>query len=367
LLHDFLDTHRDELARRCRAKVALRRDPRATDDAMEHGIPLFLGQLIATLQGEVREDASRVGTREGSTMMAEGAAKHGHELLERGYTIDQVVHDYGDLCQAATELAIETRAAISVSEFQTLNRCLDEAIAGAVHEFGAQRDASTSRATGSETRERLGHLAHELRNHVNTAVLAFTAIKLGGVAPGGATSAVLERSLIGLGKLIDRTIADARLSSPAAVRRTRLDVGAFLLHVRVGALLIAQNHGCEFNVLPVAAGTMIEVDEDLLHSAVSNLLENAFKYTRPHTRVTLSATRSDGRVRISVEDHCGGVPANVVRSLLVPFKRGHDDATGLRPGLSITREAVDAIGGELRVHDNLGAGCVFTVDLPSAP
>ncbi len=63
------------------------------------------------------------------------AAKHGHELLQHGFTVNQVVHDYDDLCQAVTELAIEKNAPVSPGEFKTLNRCLDQAIADAVSEL----------------------------------------------------------------------------------------------------------------------------------------------------------------------------------------------------------------------------------------
>ena len=56
------------------------------------------------------------------------AVEHGHDLLVQGFTVSQVVHDYGDVCQAITELAVETNASISTEDFQTLNRCLDDAI-----------------------------------------------------------------------------------------------------------------------------------------------------------------------------------------------------------------------------------------------
>jgi hypothetical protein len=51
------------------------------------------------------------------------AAHHGSELLLRGFPVDQVVHDYGDLCQAITGLAFEQKAPIQADEFKTLNRC----------------------------------------------------------------------------------------------------------------------------------------------------------------------------------------------------------------------------------------------------
>src|SRR5690606_31290206 len=84
------------------------------------------------------------------------AAAHGRELLEMGFTIDQVVHDYGDLCQAITDLAVERDAPFSVDEFRTLNRCLDNAIADAVTEFSYQRDIFRSKEQAAEVNQRIG-------------------------------------------------------------------------------------------------------------------------------------------------------------------------------------------------------------------
>ena len=97
----------------------------------------------------------------------------------------QVVHDYGDLCQAITDVAIEQNAAVSAAEFRTLNRCLDNAIADAVTEFGRQRDELASDESTRATNERLGILAHELRNLVHRAILAVATIKEGSVGLGG--------------------------------------------------------------------------------------------------------------------------------------------------------------------------------------
>jgi hypothetical protein len=68
------------------------------------------------------------------------AALHGTELLRLGYPVDQVVHHYGDVCQAVTDLAVKRKARITTDEFRTLNRCLDEAIADAVTSFVDERE-----------------------------------------------------------------------------------------------------------------------------------------------------------------------------------------------------------------------------------
>ena len=90
--------------------------------------------------------------------MGVAAAAHGSQLLKLGFSVDQVVHDYGDVCQAITDLAFERQAAFPIQEFRTLNRCLDNAIADAVTEFSRLREISLSREQGASANERLGFL-----------------------------------------------------------------------------------------------------------------------------------------------------------------------------------------------------------------
>jgi hypothetical protein len=166
MLHEFLITNRDELIRRCRARVAKRTAPQPTAAELDYGIPLFLNQLISTLRSDI--DGSQSESSASRAEFAAAAQQHGDALQKRGFSIDQVVHDYGDLCQTAMELAAETRAPITVEEFRTFNRCLDNAIADAVTEFGHQRDRKVSAQGATAMSERLGSLAHELRNFLNT-------------------------------------------------------------------------------------------------------------------------------------------------------------------------------------------------------
>ena len=80
--------------------------------------------------------------------IADSAILHGHDLLLQGFTVSQVVHDYGDVCQSITELAVEMEVPISTDDFRMLNRCLDDAIAGAVTEYGRERKQIDARWRG---------------------------------------------------------------------------------------------------------------------------------------------------------------------------------------------------------------------------
>ena len=212
MLHHFLTSNRTILVDRCRAMVGSRSDPKATQDELVHGIPTFIDQLIETLTLEqkweptgkslsVRNSRGEVASDVGTT-----AAMHGRDLFLKGFTIEQVVRDYGDVCQAVTNLAVETGVQISVDEFRTFNRCLDNAIAGAVTEFSRRTPASNDDSLQTLD-ERLGPRVQELRGHLHTAILAVTAMKAGSVGTGGATAAVLEQSLMSMRDLIDPSLA----------------------------------------------------------------------------------------------------------------------------------------------------------------
>lgn len=372
MLHEFLTTNKVDLIDRCRLKVARRRAPKPTDAELEHGIPHFLEQLIKTLQMErTREplrsrEISGPPGGEGSVLSEIGttAARHGRELLQHGFTVDQVVHDYGDLCQAITDLADEQDAPFEVDEFRTLNRCLDNAIADSVTEFAYQRDLVLEDAAAHALNERLGFLAHELRNLIQTATLALSAIKAGNVGLAGATSAVLDRSLIGLRNVVDRSLAEVRVTAGMPLRRKLLPLAQLIADVKMSASLEAQARGCGFAVSEVDPGLAVEADRDLLVSAIGNLLQNAFKFTERNTDVSLNVQQSAERILIHVEDNCGGLPAGDAEKMFLPFTQSGTDRSGLGLGLSICRQSVEANHGILSVRDVPGSGCIFTIDLP---
>jgi hypothetical protein len=294
--------------------------------------------------------------------MQRGAAEHGAALLARGYTVAQVVHDYGDLCQVITGLAMEQKTAFAAQDFQTLNLCLDDAIAGAVTMYASKRE----RAISDEGTERLGMLAHEMRNVLNAAILSFASIKAGVVAPGGSTSAVHERSLTRLTVLIDRSLAEVRLDAGIQTLE-RVPVWEIFEEVVIGASFVAQSRGLHFAVETVDRTLVVEADRQILAAALANLVQNALKFTHAGSTVSLRAVATADRILIEVEDECGGLPEGDVVNLLRPFVQGGGDRTGLGLGLAICLKAVKAISGVLRIRDLPGKGCIFTIELPKQP
>ena len=354
MLHEFVTENREELIRRCRAKVEMRSIPPPTPAELEYGVPCFLDQLVDALQNHL-SPSSEIGR---------SAARHGHDLKRQGFTVSQVVHDYGDVCQSITDLALQLNAPINVEDFRTLNRCLDDAIASAVTEYGRGNQSAVD-AESDRDDQRVGFLAHEMRNLLGTATVAFEVLRTGNVGVGGSTGNVLKRSLAALGDLITRSLAEVRLQHDVR-ERTRFDIAEFIAELAPAVALDASARGLSFNVEAGDAGVNVDADRSILAATVVNLLQNAFKFTRPGTTVTLRSSATPDRVLIEVEDECGGLPDGNTNVLFQPFEQRGADRTGLGLGLTISRWGAEANNGRICTRDLPGHGCIFIIDLPRA-
>ena len=355
MLHEFITSYRDPIIARTREKLTDRPWPLASTSELEYGVPLFLTQLAETLRLETTPTPFPQQT------IGASAAEHGRELRALGFNISQVVHDYGDICQAITEVAVEQQLPITTEEFHTLNRCLDTAIAEAVTEHA--RITAESRST--EEIERSGQLVHEIRDVLNTAVLAFHTLKRGTVAINGSTGTVLGRSLMSLRDLVDNALSDIRMAAKIE-RCERVPVDDFLNELAIAGNLHAESRAVQFTIDQVDPRLAVEADPQLLASAVMNLLTNAFKYTRAGGHVVLRTLHENGRVRFEVEDECGGIPDGSDDPFKAFAAQRQKDRTGLGLGLSIARKAVRMHGGDIYFRSLLGKGCVFVVDVPLA-
>jgi signal transduction histidine kinase len=359
MLQEFIVANRDEIIARARLRVSGRAAPTSNDMRLAHGVPILLTQIVEALAAA---RTPRLVGAPATTQISDTAALHGHDLLKNGLTVAEVCNGYGDVCQVVTELAGEASAAISPQEYHVFNNCLDEAVAGAVTAYGQQRERDLT----YEGTERLGVLAHEMRNLLNTMTLAFAIIREGKVGLGGSTGAMLARSLSALCALVDRSVDEVRLEADRP-KLQPISMVEFMEEMQVSGAVHAEGYGLQLTVHPVDRDLIVDGDWHLLASAVSNLLQNAFKFTRARGRVTLSTSVTADRVLIEVADECGGLPPGKAQDLFRPFVQGSADRSGLGLGLTIARSAAHANGGDIRVLDIPGTGCVFTIDLPRRP
>lgn len=351
MLHMFITGHRDEIIARCEAKVASR-VPAYQWVEDDEGIPRFLEQLVEALRRGAPTNPA----------IGESASLHGSRLRVKGFTVSQVVHDYGDVCQSITELAVELNAPITAFDFRTLNRCLDDAIASAVTEYGREAEEVADFAATRDM-ERWGVFSHEMRNLVNTALMSFEALKTGSVGMGGSTAGVLSRSLTGLHALVNQSIDAVRISQRAP-RHDCIMVSDFMREIESTAAFEARSRGVHFAVEPLEEGIAIGGDRQVLAAVLTNLLQNAFKFTRPNTTVTLRAGASAERVFFEIEDECGGLPGASSNELFRPFEQRGADRSGLGLGLTFCRWGAEANNGRVHARSLSGKGCIFTVDLP---
>jgi signal transduction histidine kinase len=350
-------------------------------DAPEGGLPIFFRQLVHVLElaptAPMHPDIDRDGMaraandsdepalavaagRPYEAEVARGAANYGREMQRLGYTLSHVVHAYGAICQSITQTAITKMAAISNEEFRELNRCLDTAIASAVTVFHAER------AEGQNTREteHLGSLAHELRNALAVASTSLRVIKNGSVGFGGSTGQVLDRALKRMQELIDRSLAEVRLRVDPKVHKETVSFSHLIDEVVTAAEveIRLQRPRVEIDVDPALR---IDADHYLLFSAISNVVQNAVKYTCPGGAVRIRGRATGNQTIIEVEDECGGLGSKTSQDLFRPFEQHHQNRDGLGLGLAIAQRAVSLHDGSIDVENLPGRGCIFRISLPN--
>jgi signal transduction histidine kinase len=353
MLYEFLIAYRDAIVARTQARVASRTCPKPREVGLAEGISVFVEQLTDALY------LAKTSHTVDHGQIAKSAGKYGRDRSKLGLTVAQVVHDYGDICQAITELATDHDAQISTDEFQTLNLCLDDAIAEAVTEYARQREDTTA----AEGTERLGILAHELRNELHVATLSFESIRAGQVTAGGSTGLMHGRALTRLRDLVERSLAEVRLDS--GIRNVECISAAQLIEeLEIGGMIQARSRGLQFAVGAIDPNVTIEGDRHTLNAAVTNLLQNAFKFTKRGGTVSLATRATPNHVLFEVEDECGGLPPGKIDELFVPFSQRGQDRSGMGLGLSIALKAAQANAGDVHVRDLPGKGCIFTLELP---
>jgi signal transduction histidine kinase len=348
MLHKLLTENRAEIIARSKAKAAARAGLSPAARAFELGIPMFVDHLIGRLQSRVSNE-----------QVARGGALIGREFLKTGLAVDLLVHTYGDVCQSVTEFAIEHALPINPPEYKLLNQCLDDAIAEAVAEYARGREGTIS-AQGTE---RMGFFGHELRNLLGTAMLAFEVLQTGRVGMSGSTGDMLGRSLRGLRVLIDRALTEVRIAAQVQ-NPERVPLDEFIDEVSGTSSVELKVRDLRLVVAHSEPGLVVCADRQLLFSAVSNLMQNAAKFTRPHSTVSLTVQTQGERVLIDVADECGGLPPGKADELFRSFEQRGADRTGLGLGLSIVKQAVEMSGGTVKVRNHPGHGCAFIIDLP---
>jgi signal transduction histidine kinase len=351
-LHALLQARRKDVISRWSDLIreGLMSAPLPQAELLDH-VPDFVDEITQALQSRAPQAAET----------SANAVEHGAQRLRLGFDVSQVVREYGLLHRCVLQIAEEARFVLSHREQQTLADWINVGIADATVEYVAQRDAELQRRSS----EHLGFMAHELRNPLGAALLATQRLRSNPAGPATAeTLDLLERNLRRTNGLIDNALSQASVRLGAAPLPGPLPVKPFLEDVVRDSTLEARARQIEVIVTAEPAVTAT-ADPKLLRSAVANLVQNALKFSRAGTTVTVRVRPVDDRVTIDVEDACGGLPPGKVEELFNRSVQRGDDRTGFGFGLAIARQAVEAQHGTLTARDIPGVGCLFSITLPS--
>lgn len=114
--------------------------------------------------------------------------------------------------------------------------------------------------------------------------------------------------------------------------------------------------------IPEVPMDVVQIDQVL-----TNLLENAVKFTLPRSPIALLAIGDERGVRVTVSDAGPGIPKEDRGRIFEPFERVDESASGTGLGLAISNAIVIAHGGRMWVGDNPTGGAAFTFELPCSP
>jgi signal transduction histidine kinase len=351
-LHAFMTRHRDEIMRLVTREL-LSSAPDSDPDDLGHGVSKLFDEMIGALQHEAGLPVSSPLPGASTTAMWLGGRRQA-----RGYAISRIAEDLGTISNVVGELARRERVSFAGSDYQVFNQCIDSASAQALEQYSNQE---LEQREHNEA-ERLGVVVHELRNTLAGARLAYSVLRQGEVGIRSKTGDVLDRSHERLEKLIGEMVLAVQLGAGVKPKLRRRSV-ASLLGNAMDVVVPERRIRLKADV---DDALLVDADESLLISALSNLVQNAFKFTREGGCIILRAFEQGSAVVIEVEDECGGLPPGKSEALFAPFVSNDADHRGLGLGLTICRDAVEAHGGQVTVTNLPGKGCIFRVTIPSS-
>ena len=356
-MYEFIEARKADILHECLVTLRETRPGQSDEELLNdlgHFIDGFVGVLRRDARAGLTETLQESAVRK--SVQAAEAAERGLVRKRQGSEITRVIHDYGVLCHKLNELAASENHSFPSRDHQLMNVFLDEAMARGVEAF----TAATATEEREDRAEALGSLAHEIRNAVNAAQLAFGLIRKGQVAANGRTADVIQRSLTRIEGLVQNALVEAKLQGRIPIQTDDIHLAEVLGQLAEGAF---PERGVRVGVR-VELDLHVHADTRLLTSAIGNLLENAVKFTRDGEQVMIRARQTGDATIVQVEDRCGGLPGGNVEALFKPFVQGAPDPRGVGLGLHIARGAVEAHGGTLTVRNLPGVGCIFTISLP---
>ena len=222
--------------------------------------------------------------------------------------------------------------------------------------------------------EFLATLAHELRNPLAPVLNSTAVIRQSGDDRDliDRATAIMDRQLSHMVRLVDDLLDAARITTgKLELRKARVELSTLLTNAVEANRPLIDQMGHELTVaLPPM--TYVYGDPVRLTQVISNLLNNAAKYTDKGGQIVLAAAQQGDEAVITIKDSGVGIPADMQRRIFDTFAQVDRSLTrsqgGLGLGLTLVKQLIELHGGTVSVHsDGLGTGSEFTVRLPLAP
>lgn len=350
-MYEFANANRDRILARS-IDMLVRHAGNVPRKQLAGSLPGILDDILSDLATD------RVEPHDSLHVLRARAARHqGLLRFQQGFEVQMVVRCFGLLCDSIMALGEEDRVQFDTREMRILNQSVDSGIADAVECFMAQ----VRQANQVVARERIGALAHELRNALSSVMVGFEALKEGRAGFAGKTATIVTRGLDRMTTLISQTLAASKLQ-PGEEPEITLQ----RLRSTIEEIVDALPPSDVKLVVDIEKDATIEADHTLMTSAVGNLIQNAVKFTHAGGTVTVRATVStdSGNAIIEVEDECGGLGVSDPEVLFKPFQQRDPSRGGAGLGLAIVRDAVVSHGGTVEAYDRAPKGCLFILRWP---
>jgi signal transduction histidine kinase len=348
-LHEFMNSHRDEILTACDIEL----------EHSEHApqVRRYIAQFFDEMLRALRRDSGIPESYSPLPGESDTAARLGADHQRAGVPVTKVAAVFSAISQAVAKTGELYELSITAEEYKLLNKCLDAGIATSIEKYW-QRDKSE---VNQRITERYGHMAHELRNALGNANMAIKLMRAGDLEIRGRTGEVLARNMARMGSLIAQCLGSIQVEVGKPPPLGAVLVASVLRDLEASAL---PDRGVSI-VLEVDEVLFIEADEMLLASAVGNLVDNAVKFSRSDAVVRVGAWAEGDAAVIEVDDECGGLGKDELCKLCEPYStRRMGSRKGLGLGLAITKQALEAMNGEMRVIDRPGQGCTFRLSFP---
>jgi two-component system OmpR family sensor kinase len=268
---------------------------------------------------------------------------------------------------AAGDLSARLPEAKSTTEVGRLTTSLNTMLSRIEESFALRK------ASEDKLRRFVADASHELRTPL-TAIRGFAELHRQGAVAGEEDTkqllARIEGESIRMGSLVEDLLLLARLDQAREMEALPVDIAAVTRDAVASAQAAGPSH--PISLTADVSELYILGDKNRIHQVVANLLANAKTHTPDGTKITVSITRSEDGVRISVSDNGPGLSEEDQRRIFERFYRADSsrvrvDGEGSGLGLSIVDAVMKAHGGSVSVSSELGKGATFTLFFPQAP